>query len=761
MDSDPQVQELRELKAQLSERCWRARVEKAHRRLEVVEALRAHCADGVLHRSALRAAAPGVSWTSARRWWHNYHERTGAGWERLVDRRLPEPTWETPLEWKRLVCVQAQREPRPGLEELRQVLVEVFGEGAGLSDATLVKILKAEGLSARRPPREPVLALSGGGGLVLLLAALEESGIGVELARAVKSVVGELTPPEEVVNDQAQGRDERGRFTKRYNQDRQARLADRGGLFGSIEARAQGRDLSQLRVAQLSEKSLEGHLRALIVAPLLSERRGLAGLDGPAGGWLELLCPLAYQSATLEKTLNQLKILGVGDALWGAHAQVWWTLSRRWAGEGWAQVVAYVDASKDPWWTQRFATSGPVSRTGRVQPCLSRVVLSAGPGVPIIAQVGSGQVGLKPVLWGLLDQSREILGDSAVGRVTVIDAEGCQRELIEAFQADPDRDLITAFKGPLARGKRVEVCGVWESFGAGAVREAQVNLTPEAKTASSVRIVELRRGDETRPVALRFLSTAATSELSTTEVADTYLKRWPYQEDLFRRGRNGVGLERSSGFGAAEVSHLALLDKRERAERARQQAELDYNQSCQAEWDSAETLRPRLERLQQQAQNNATPDGRQTRPAREALEIYHHRQQQTEQARKRLDQANQQCQKLDQQPETIYVRDTALDTITTCFKMALMALLEFICQEYLGGYRLMPRTFIESWMALPVTIHQNRYEWIYEMVPNPRDPPMTRRLEKALAIITERRIRYQGRRIVVRLAADPKWADSG
>ena len=79
MDNDPQVPELRELKAQLSERRWQARVEKAHQRLTVVEALREHCPDGVIHRAALKAVAPRMSWTSARRWWTNYHTRCGEG----------------------------------------------------------------------------------------------------------------------------------------------------------------------------------------------------------------------------------------------------------------------------------------------------------------------------------------------------------------------------------------------------------------------------------------------------------------------------------------------------------------------------------------------------------------------------------------------------------------------------------------------------------------------------------------------------------
>ena len=67
MKGEPQVELLRELKTQLSEVRWQARVAKAHRHLEVVEALRERCADGVLRRGALRAVAPEVAWTTARR----------------------------------------------------------------------------------------------------------------------------------------------------------------------------------------------------------------------------------------------------------------------------------------------------------------------------------------------------------------------------------------------------------------------------------------------------------------------------------------------------------------------------------------------------------------------------------------------------------------------------------------------------------------------------------------------------------------------
>lgn len=56
-------------------------------------------------------------------------------------------------------------------------------------------------------------------------------------------------------------------------------------------------------------------------------------------------------------------------------------------------------------------------------------------------------------------------------------------------------------------------------------------------------------------------------------------------------------------------------------------------------------------------------DGRHTRPAREALKRYHYRQQDTDQAEQRLHELKKSCRKLAEQPETIYVRDTALDII--------------------------------------------------------------------------------------------------
>ena len=99
-------------------------------------------------------------------------------------------------------------------------------------------------------------------------------------------------------------------------------------------------------------------------------------------------------------------------------------------------------------------------------------------------------------------------------------------------------------------------------------------------------------------------------------------------------------------------------------------------------------------------------------------------------------------------PDEVYVRDTALDTITTCFKMTLLALLEFCCQEYFDGLRIMPRTFDEALVPLPVTIRERPHQTVYEVTRNPRDPEMMPLHAVALDRITQRRL-YIGKRLLV------------
>jgi hypothetical protein len=552
MNYEASTEPVRQLQTHLSPTCWERRLEQAQYRLSVVESLRRQHPSGSLSRAGVRAAAPGVLWANARRGWAGYHTRAGEPWERRVDRRLPERPWETPAPWKSVVRVLGSQWPAPQFGQIRAALVAELGPEAALSDATLRRILQAGGLDRRSAGQaqevERVTELSGGGGRVLLRAALIETDGLSAMAEGVLALAKAHSFSAGPVRDEPAGRDKRGRLTATYNRNRLASRGERG-VYQSVDEPRADKDLSRLRLASMSAQTLEQPLRCRVALPRVTGRRGVVGLNDPAGAWLEILTPVAYKAATVEKTLNELKWLGAAEVLWDRHAQSWLSWSQQWAGdEPWRQAVYSVDTTQDPGWTRRFAKSAKVSRCGRVQPCLSRTVLSSGPGVPIIAEVVSGKADLGEPLFSLMNKADALLGEGGISRVTGVDAEGCQRKLLRRFLSDPHHDVVSVLKGSLARGKTLQVRGEWIAYrDRDQRREAAVNLAPKEADGLTLRGVQMRRAESSHRPLTEFITPASVERLSTQEVADAYLNRWPAQEDLFRWGRHGIGLERSHG----------------------------------------------------------------------------------------------------------------------------------------------------------------------------------------------------------------------
>lgn len=529
-------------------------------------------------------------------------------------------------------------------------------------------------------------------------------------------------------------------------------------VYRSVKESRKEKDLSSLRLASLSSSTLAQHLRCIMALPLITGRRGTAGLDCPAGGWLEILSPVAYKTRTADKTLRELKLLGAAEVMWSSHAETWLELSSGWAGQGWRQVVDYIDATYDPWWTHRYAMSGKVSRTGRVQPCLARPMLSSGPGVPIIAHVVSGTVSLNQQLVSMLELADELRGEDVVGRLTVVDSECCTIDLLRHFKDDKNRDIITVIKGILARGKVFEPTGECMEFRTrDQLQDGEVNLEPGKAGGLTIRVVQMIRATSRHPKPTWFATTASKDKWTTQDVAEAYLSRWPNQEDLFRRGRNGAGLERSHGYGVSKVSNVAVIGKREKAGRQMCNAAMEVMQSVDAEAGAVLQLAGAEDRLAERRKREGPEklDKRHELGVRQAKKRLKERRRKLKQTKRKQEKAVKEYEALRSTPDEIYVRDTELDSITTCFKMMLLAMLEFICQEYLGRKRIMPRTLVEAWMPLPVTVRTRRNQIIYEVAPNPRDPAMTALLAQVLESITQRKLRFNGKQVLARIRDGP------
>ena len=740
----------RAARSRLTDERWAAVVEAAMYRASVVErvlALRA--TDGLALRVGLRRIAPDVAWSTWLNWRRKSEQGDGPAWERQLDERMP-PSAAIASGIEAAIRLLRDVEPSMSTSRARELLQKQFGEAGDVGDSTLRRVWSEGGQSqppgprrgreravaaAREPVAEVVERYSGGAGLALLLAADAETDTMGRLASAIEAVTERLEPTGAIGRDEQGGRDSHGQFTGAYNGAwrEAATPGEVDGRWRPDASKAAQRDLSTLRTVNARHETLTSKLFAMGATPLLTERRGFDGLAGPSGEWLAISGGVAYMPATLDKTLAELGLLNVGDALWDAHAAHWSQLTRRWhqAGPAWLQTVAYIDGTADPYWTRAYAQSGKVSRVGRVMPCLTRIALNSGAGVPLLVQTYAGAAPLKTALGPMLERLRVAVGpEAAVDRLTVVDSEAGKAGVLTALFEQHDVFFITVIKGAVLEGACLQATGPWSVYrDRDELCEATVHLhgkdAPEG--GLTLRAVQMRRTGGRHPQTTVFATNASVEDLSTQDVVAIYLDRWPRQEQTFRDARNGGGLNRSFGFGREAVEHIALTSKRAKAaarlERAKdrvQKAEAAVTRLTVALADAPAAARKEALALAKQK----AADARRT----EALQ-------------------SERADSLQSTPTTIIKRDVGRDAIMTCLKLSMTTLVEYVLQEYFGHLATDFRTYIEQLVALPVTIRTTPDRRLFQIHANLRQPDRMAQLDLALQEINRRNIHRDGQRL--------------
>jgi hypothetical protein len=740
LDPEPLASTLA-LQASVPPARWPVILAGAHECVRILDAVgRAH-STGLSRRQALATVAPEVHWSTYLNWCRRAESRPGAPWERQLDVRVPPPPDRISAVVEASACALRRLKPTLTCAEARVLLVAQFGEEeGGVSDASLKRIWKEGGVAqprGRQPtPKEVVTRLTGGGGLAFLAAAAAETGAMETLGAAVLAHAREVANLQSVVPPPAEvgGRDELGRFTGDYNRIVRGENVRDPRLDPDIVKRAR-RDLTTLSVLESTPAVIGRKLLAMGLTPLLTERRGLDGLEGPSGSWLAAAGGPAYQAATLDKFLSELALVDAGAALWPTHAEQWARVTAPWreheGAPAWLRNIIYVDATQDPYWTRAYAVSGKVSRVNKVMPCLTRVAMMGGPGVPLAVETHAGAVSLKTALLPFLERMENVLGPGELGRLTVIDAEMATRALLTALAGRPDRWFISVLKGGTAKAAELGGYGTWQRYrDSDLLRELTVTFPARMAPEEPLRLrgVEMVREESRNPTSTIFITDATAEELPTEQVATAYLSRWPHQERRFRDARNGLGLDRSHGYGGHDVTHVALSTAQEKVASRAARAEANVVAKAAAEVEAARLLGA-VEKEQRSAARAGVSRAKRERRA----------------ADRKLDSAQKEQQRLSTTPREIYVRDTTRDSIATCSKLTVLMLLEYALKEYFGNLHLEARTFIERFVHLPVTIRESKTEVIYEIGDNPRSPDDTARLRAACAEVRRRKIQVDGR----------------
>lgn len=827
----PLSEAVRELQRTLSTAVWERRAAEAQRCVQVIEAVEEMREQtGLSVRKCLDSIASEVS--SPRYYSLLKRSRKGSGqkWERLVDRRTP-PGREAIRDDVRSATAMLRRtDPEMDCDTARMHLKAQFGNRGAISNTSIRRIWSATGLTSPggRGPREKVEAYHGGGGLALVGTAALETEAALTLAKAALEAGREAASQDdgnEEVSVDPEGRDAWGRLTADYNRSVRSDMREPGQqdprLASDATKRAE-RDLATLSILQQKPSTVASKLLCTGVIPLLTERRGFDGLSGPQGEWLGLLGGPAYMPATLDKCLAQMAFLNVGAALWGAHGQQWSHFAQCWSegGPAWLRLLFYVDSTQEPYWTRRYAASGKVSRTGRVMPCLSRIAVMAGPGIPLLVTTVAGAVSLKEELMPTLAGLEDVVGEGEIGRIVIVDAEiSTSVKVLTALESLGSRRFITVLKGPLLKSKQVEDGSVeeWGNYRErDRIREfGRVILNGEGAPEGGLKLraVEMRR-EGRRSKSTIFLTNAPVEELSTQDIPTAYLTRWPHQEQCFRNGRNGGGLNRTHGYGGDYVTNVALQTALEKAEgkvkraearletaqirladanslersveedrgtrikAARQAARLAKKESLAVEEDLQRT-RKELDRISAQDEPDHSPrqaleqraaelKARAQRASAElttATSSKEAEEKPLEAARHAVSLANKERNaaqrtvkttraELDKKrttPREIYRRDPTRENIANALTTMALMLIEFVLREYFGGVRMEWRTFVELFVGLPVTVRTSRHRILYEIGGNPRDPRRTEQLRQACAEVSRRKLRQDGKLIEYRV----------
>jgi hypothetical protein len=786
---EPTAAELRIVRSRLSTEAWQERVQVAKQDAELLAAVAAHVESGDSLNESIAAVLPPSRRSWAIRHWHRYLD---AGWEGLVDRRLPREPRQAQRVREEIEALCADN-LKLSLPEAVAALEDAKPKRPLPSPATLKRELSRARAQARRDEnadRVETTQLQFAGG-ELMLAAEVETGAIAALRDEVVAIGKEAVEASagRVPAKDLEHRDRRGRFTVTYNRKRRRKRGEAvASYLRSAEEKADGRVPRWPRFVRERPPTIEAKLRTLVFEPLVSRVKGWAGLRSPDAAALEPLTGFAYMPSTLAKLTSALAISSAGPRLLEAAGRVWHGVARdRWGEDG-AMAALYVDNHAKEVWTSLFTQSGKVSSLNRVMPAITTTYVHTGAGTPLVMGVQSGGAPLAPRLAELVERAERQLGDG-IRRAVVIDSEGSTFDILASF-AGAKRVIVT----PLRPSRMPELelrHGQGSYFRAyrenDELRIGSATLHHRTTGRSvEVGVLEVRRNHREADTVL--LTTGLELGFEGRELADLYFARWPLQESWFRDGEV-VKLDEHRGNCSRVVTNVAVVTESERLER---QLDNGWLKVCELEKaakalgkelekttrDEARKARRLATRRRRLDRESANGDPTRTAFARAAAE--HHgalveweatqrtlehvttrareNQHQREKLEARLHKAEARLKTLADRKKIRQV-DVALDTVLTSAKLTGAQLISFVLREYLASHPMSPQTFAARVFPVRGRKETRRDSETITFYANPRDSDVTEAVVTACRRLNARRLTREGRRLHYKVE-DPPTVES-
>lgn len=777
---EPKSPNLNIVKSRISQQSWEDRVTKAQKGARALDKIAKRVSAGESLNQATRRVVP----TSRRSWvmrnWSKYME---LGLEALIDTRIPRDSRLSSM-CGPIIEVARLADPKVTVERTLEILKDQK-VGVLPSRSTIeVHFRRADERQRYRKKQsaaveeEEVVELPYAGGELLLAAEMETGGMAalteelVALGAEAKKASAGKTPERDV-----ELRDERGRFTAKYNKRRRRKRGEAIASYLRPAAdKGEERVPSWPRFVHERKETLDAKIRMLTFSWMVSRTKGWNALRAPEASGLEPLTGFAYMPSTLAKLTSALAISGAGPRLLERVGVHWHEVSQNRWGEGGAIAALYVDNHVKEVWSSLFTQSGKVSHLSRVMPCITTTYVHTGAGTPVVVSVQSGSAPLAPRLVELVEQTESML-ESDVRRAVVIDSEGSTFDILESFSKS-QRVIVTPLRPSRAPGLELH-------YKAGSyfrpyrdndeIRIAEAVLMHKS-TGRTLELGALLVRREHREQDTVLLTTGLALGMEGRELADLYFARWPIQENAFKDG-SAVHLNEHRGNCGRMVSNVAIVTRLERLEarekaakaklrdlRKRESSLERIEEDTRRERTRAEkalaTRRKRLDAFVEQGRTEGKQLGRAAVEQQEALthaEVCTEEHDRAEtaltehratSAKLELSLAQLADKKVKLDPQRVIRQlDVALDTVLTATKLVAALLIAFVVREYFPSMPMTPQTFISRVLSIRGRRVVRANEELVVFYENPRDPDINDALHSACDRLNARALHRDGKAV--------------
>ncbi len=558
-------------------------------------------------------------------------------------------------------------------------------------------------------------------------------------------------------NQDMEGRNESGHFTRDYNQRKEVRES----RFASISDKRQTKNWHSMNIIKDRHETVARKSLAILSLPVVTDNGQVRNVNLAQGQTLEHFCGFNYKQSSIAKYLSELKYLGASNDLLQDFPCFWRLCWGDTVGDSLIGPLLcyYIDGNTKALWSSKRVKQNKVTMLGRVMGCLEQVFIHDGFGHPIYFETYSGHGPTGEHILGLFEKIKNVIMEvpgskTKILRAIVMDGANNSVKSLRAFAAQDEFHFITTLDDNQWNERRVRSRSypVRYRYGDATLRDLEIELedSNEKGVLISIRAIKIDWDNSKQTVLLTSLPRGI---VDASEVVFSYFRRWPAQELPFRYKKASVSLSRVAGYGRKKTENLRQREKMEKLAKkisTLQEVLQDEIDEINVHEHAIANLIPKERRLRAKTKldkgKRIVPEAIRDDFNRLGKKIrYHQRtikkiEKTREKEFKTFTKSQREWLRL-QGKDHDYMVDVELDQILTYFRASLAHLYAYFIQHYLGGCESISLvSLIHRVIHLYATIEESENVRKIKLQNNQQDPTMMRKLQSAVEKLNKHRI---------------------